>query len=53
MFECSGKKNGNNTNFQFWQQKNKPIELSDTKMIDQKLNYLHNNPVEEGFVIES
>lgn len=53
MFERAGKKNGNNTNFQFWQQNNKPIELSDSKMIDQKLTYLHNNPVEESFVIES
>ncbi|MCG8410029.1 MAG: transposase [Bacteroidales bacterium] len=53
MFECAGKKNGNNTNFQFWQQNNKPIELSDTKIINQKLNYLHNNPVKEGFVVES
>lgn len=53
MFERAGKRNGNNTNFQFWQQNNKPIELSDSKMLDQKLNYLHNNPVEEGFVVEA
>ncbi len=52
MFERAGKKNGNNRNFQFWQQNNKPIELFDSKMIDQKLNYIHNNPVEEGFVFE-
>lgn len=52
MFERAGKKNGNNKNIQFWQQNNNPIELSDNKILDQKLNYLHNNPVEEGFVVE-
>ena len=52
MFERAGKKNGNNKKYQFWQQHNKPIELSDNKIIDQKLNYLHNNPVVEGFVID-
>lgn len=52
MFERAGKKNGNNVNYQFWQQHNKPIELSDSNMIEQKLNYLHRNPVEEGFVVE-
>jgi len=53
MFERAGKKNGNNKNYQFWQQHNKPIELLSSKIIDQKLNYLHNNPVDEGFVLES
>ena len=53
MFERAGKKNGNNKKYQFWQQHNKPIELFDNKIIDQKLAYLHNNPVEEGFVNEA
>jgi putative transposase len=52
MFEMAGKKNGNNKNFQFWQQHNKPIELNSNAKIEQKLNYLHNNPVIEGFVNE-
>ena len=52
MIERAGKKNSNNKKYQFWQQNNKPIELSDNKIIDQKLNYIHNNPVEEGFVNE-
>ncbi|MEZ5084265.1 MAG: hypothetical protein R2750_12595 [Bacteroidales bacterium] len=38
--------------YQFWQQHNKPIELWSNSVIDQKLDYLHNNPVEAGFVIE-
>jgi REP element-mobilizing transposase RayT len=52
MFERAGKKNINNTKYQFWQQHNKPIELYDNKIIEQRLDYLHNNPVEEGFVFE-
>lgn len=50
MFERAGKKNSNNKNYQFWQQHNKPIELTDNKIMQQKLDYIHNNPVEEGFV---
>ncbi|NJK85999.1 MAG: hypothetical protein HC906_08595 [Bacteroidales bacterium] len=38
--------------YQFWQQHNHPIELTNNEMIDQKLNYLHNNPVEERIVNE-
>jgi len=53
MIERAGKKNGNNKKYQFWQQHNMPIELSDNKIIDQKLNYLHENPVAEGFVNEA
>jgi len=53
MFERAGKRNGNNKYYQFWQQNNKPIELFNSKIIDQKLKYLHNNPVEEGFVVEA
>ena len=50
MFKQAGEKNGNNNNWQLWQQNNHPIELWDNYMIDQKLDYLHNNPVEAGIV---
>ncbi len=50
MFELAGKKNGNNKNWQLWQQHNQPVELWDAYMADNKLNYLHNNPVKAGFV---
>ncbi len=50
MMERAGKKNGNNGSFQLWQQHNQPIELRDNKMAHQKLEYLHYNPVEAGFV---
>lgn len=50
MMERAGKKNSNNSNWQFWQQHNKPIELLNEKMFYQKLDYIHYNPVEAGFV---
>ena len=53
MMERAGKKNSNNNDWQFWQQDNHPIELNNESILRQKLNYLHNNPVEAGFVIKA
>jgi len=50
MFERAGKKQGNVSNHQFWQHHNKPIELWSEKVIKQKIDYIHNNPIESGFV---
>ncbi len=44
------RKNPNSKFYQFWQQNNHPIELTSNKMMDQKLDYVHNNPVEQGFI---
>jgi REP element-mobilizing transposase RayT len=52
MFEKAGKKNSNVTFRQFWQQNNHPIEIWSLKVFEQKLNYIHHNPVEEGFVTD-
>ena len=52
MMGRAGEKNSNVKKRQFWQQHNKPIELWSAEVIDQKLNYIHNNPVEAGFVLE-
>jgi hypothetical protein len=51
MFERAGKRNSNNTNFQFWQQDNHPIELYSHFLLDQKLEYIHMNPVTAGIVL--
>ncbi len=51
LFERAGKRNANNVTYQFWQQHNHPIELATNEMIDQRLNYIHNNPVEAGIVL--
>lgn len=52
MFEKAGKQNATVTNRQFWQQHNKPIELWTDKVIQQKIEYIHNNPVAAGFVTD-
>jgi REP element-mobilizing transposase RayT len=36
--------------FKFWQTGNHAIELFNEKFIWDKINYIHNNPVEEGYV---
>ncbi len=50
MMERAGKKNGNNKDWQFWQQHNKPLEITGQQMFDEKLLYMHQNPVQAGFV---
>ncbi|MEX0967844.1 MAG: transposase [Bacteroidia bacterium] len=52
MMERAEKKNKHNKGFQFWQQHNNPIELSTNEMIQQKLDYIHVNPVKAGLVAE-
>ncbi len=52
MFERAGKKNCNVKEKQFWQQNNQPIEIWSLKVFEQKLTYIHNNPVEAGFVTD-
>ena len=45
MMQRAGKRKSNNKDFQFWLQHNHPIELNSNKVIDQRLNYIHENPV--------
>lgn len=49
-FKKAGAANSNNTTNQFWQQHNQPIELWSPQVIQQKIDYIHHNPVEAGFV---
>ena len=37
----------------FWRGDNKPIELWSNTVIDQKINYIHQNPVEGGLVFRA
>jgi REP element-mobilizing transposase RayT len=48
MMERAGKKS--NARFQLWQPESHPIELITNKIAHQKLAYIHQNPVEAGFV---
>jgi hypothetical protein len=51
LFRRAGKSNRHNTNIQFWQRHNHPVELSTNEIIQQRLDYIHNNPVEAGIVL--
>ena len=50
QFQKAGEETSNVDKYQFWRHDNKPIELWSNKVIDEKINYIHNNPVDEGFV---
>jgi putative transposase len=52
-FAKAGSFNSNNIKNQFWQQHNKPIQLWSSEVIQQKIDYVHNNPVVAGFVESS
>lgn len=52
MFTYAGVNNNNNKDFQFWKQDYHPVELNTPGMMEQRLNYLHNNPVRSGLVWE-
>ncbi|WP_442794837.1 REP-associated tyrosine transposase [Pelobium manganitolerans] len=53
LMKRAGTKNSNVKKRQFWQQHNHPIELWSAEVIDQKVNYIHQNPVVSGFVTEA
>mgnify|MGYP000392122431 CR=1 FL=1 len=44
----AGKKNSKKQTYQLWRNDNHPIELYNPETTIQKLNYIHNNPVEAG-----
>ena len=50
IFRRAGQKNSRNSEFQFWRQDNQPKEVYSPAFVFQKLNYIHNNPVEAGIV---
>jgi REP element-mobilizing transposase RayT len=45
-----GRNNRKNKDFQLWQQPYHAVELSTNEMMDQRLDYIHNNPVKAGLV---
>ncbi|MFT6019493.1 MAG: putative transposase [Patescibacteria group bacterium] len=52
-FEWNAKQNkGAKRKYQFWQSDNHPIALFTPKVIWQKINYIHMNPVVEGIVLK-
>lgn len=51
IFKKNGACNSRNKEYQFWQQDNHPKELFSVPFTLQKLNYIHNNPVAAGIVV--
>jgi putative transposase len=50
IFHEEGNLNSRNKNFQFWQHKNCPKELFSPQFTEQKILYIHDNPVRAGIV---
>jgi len=52
IFESEGKKRKSSRGFQIWKRNYHPIEISSQEFFDEKLEYIHQNPVKAGFVFE-
>ena len=52
IFSYTGKHNNNNKNYQFWLQDYHPVALDTHEKTQQRLDYLHTNPVVSGLVWE-
>lgn len=50
MFRYHAKFKNQNKLYQLWQKTSHRTELYNPEMIDQKIDYIHNNPVESGLV---
>lgn len=50
IFKQAGKANSNNLHYQFWQQDNHYVEIFNRNFWNQKMEYIHNNPVTAGIV---
>ena len=50
QFKKAAEGSANVKHHQFWRHDNKPIELWSNKVIMEKINYVHQNPVEAGLV---
>lgn len=49
-FEYAAKRVKKGVNYKVWQDGYHPVHLSTNQMIDQRIDYIHNNPVGEGIV---
>ena len=50
IFERAGRANSRNTKYQFWIQDNHPKECFGREFTEQKINYIHQNPVRAEIV---
>jgi hypothetical protein len=52
-FKKAAQKSSNVNDNQFWRHDNRPIELWSNKVIQEKITYIHNNPVAAGLVFRA
>ncbi|PJB15270.1 MAG: transposase [Flavobacteriales bacterium CG_4_9_14_3_um_filter_32_8] len=50
LFKYHAKFKKQNTTYQFWQKTSHPTELFNAVIFDQKVDYIHNNPIKNGCV---
>lgn len=50
IFKKAGAANSRNSTYQFWRQDNQQKELFSSEFTEQKINYIHHNPLEAGIV---
>ncbi len=50
VFKYHAKLNSNNTEHQVWQQNSRPKIIVQSRFAQQKLNYIHYNPIRAGYV---
>lgn len=50
LFSFAAKKHKRNEHFQVWKHDNHPELIFSTDFLEQKINYIHNNPVKAGIV---
>ena len=51
VFKYHAKYNKRNNELQFWTHENHAVELTSNEMIDSRINYIHQNPVRAGWVV--
>ncbi|HOX81760.1 MAG TPA: hypothetical protein PLJ60_08305 [Chryseolinea sp.] len=50
VFSSTAMNSSKHQKYKFWENEYHPIELYSNNVMDQKLDYIHNNPVKEGIV---
>ena len=53
QFKSATLRHKRNAEYQFWSQENHAVYIYSNAFIEQKLNYIHNNPVRAGIVLKA
>ena len=53
IFKYAARKHKRNNNYQVWTHENRAVEIFSNKFIEQKIDYIHNNPVVSGIVVNA